>query len=463
MVHFFDIISKVRRTIAAYQMFDPGDKVIVAVSGGADSVCLLDILERLNAELHLQLVVAHLDHGLRPHEDETETRFVRDLAARKGMAFETAKALLLEKPEQASLEERARAARYAFLEEVQAKHKARKIAMGHTLNDQAETVLMRLLRGSGAKGLAGIPPRRGSIVRPLIEVEEPEIRAYLEQQGQEFMTDSSNLETLYLRNKIRLNLLPQLLEYQPRLVRRLGKLAELLQEENAFLEEQAADWIRARISSAADQSAILPLSPFLAAPAILQKHMVRLMIMRVQKNLRRIDLGHIEAIIRLAQGRTRGTRLHLPNGLLVKRSYEKLHFLNRPEPEPALFSFWIPGPGRFEFKQIDRVFNLSEHDTADQKPDETTQTAWLDADKITYPLLIRNFRPGDRFMPLGMSSEKKLKNFFIDLKIPRELRRTTPIILSGRDIIWIGACRIDDRFKITPQTRRVLRIDVSGL
>jgi tRNA(Ile)-lysidine synthase len=461
--HSFDILQKVRRTISLHHMLEPGDKVVVAVSGGADSVCLLDILERLSPELRLQLIVAHLDHGLRPQEDEIETRFVEQLAAQKGAAFETEKAMLLKNLPGVSLEETAREVRYAFLERVKNKHQAQKIALGHQLNDQAETVLMRLLRGSGAKGLSGIPPRRGALIRPLLELETEEIRAYLRERGREFMTDSSNLAPHYLRNKIRLDLLPRLLEYQPRLVKRLGHLSALFQAENSYLEEQAENWIQGHAALTGDQPVTLILAPFLTAPAILQKYIVRLLITRVKKDLRRIHLGHIEAIIRLAQGRTQGTRLHLPNGLLVKRSYEKLLFLNRPEPEPALFSFWIPGPGRFEFKQIDRVFTLSEHDTADQKPDESAQTAWLDADKITYPLLIRNFRPGDRFMPLGMSSEKKLKDFFIDQKIPRELRHTIPIILCGRDIIWIGACRIDDRYKVTEQTRRVLRIDVSGL
>ena len=463
MNHSFDILQKVRRTISLHHLLEPGDKVIVAVSGGADSVCLLDMLERLSPELRLQLIVAHLDHGLRPQEDEIETRFVEQLAAQKGAVFETEKAMLLNDPAGASPEEKAREVRYAFLERVKEKHQAQKIALGHQLNDQAETVLMRLLRGSGAKGLSGIPPRRGAIIRPLLELEAEEIRAYLRDQGREFMMDSSNLAPHYLRNKIRLDLMPRLLEYQPRLVQRLGHLSQLFQVENAYLEEQAENWLQSHAVLEGEQPMTLTLAPFLAAPAILQKYMVRLLIKRVKNDLRRIHLGHIEAVIRLAQEQTRGSRLALPNGILVKKQYRKLIFLNNPDPEPAPFSFLIPGPGRFEFKPIKRIFTVTEHAAGDQNPADSIHTACLDAAKITFPLLVRNFRPGDRFVPLGMSSAKKLKDFFIDQKIPRELRRAIPIILSGRDIIWISAFRLDERFKVTAQTRRVLQINVSGL
>jgi tRNA(Ile)-lysidine synthase len=191
--------------------------------------------------------------------------------------------------------------------------------------------------------------------------------------------------------------------------------------------------------------------------------MVRLLIKRVKNDLRRIHLGHIEAVIRLAQEQTRGNRLALPNGILVKKQYRKLIFLNNPDPEPAPFSFLIPGPGQFEFKPIKRIFTITEHTAGDQNPTDSIHTACLDAAKITFPLLVRNFRPGDRFVPLGMRSTKKLKEFFINQKIPRELRRAIPIILSGRVVVWISDYRIDDRYKVTPQTQKILRIEMAEM
>ena len=235
-----DIVRKVKETIFRYQMVDPGDLCILGVSGGPDSVCLLHILHELRGELEIRLVVAHYDHGLREKEDEAETRFVRRLASSLALPFESEKASLLKEGITSSVEERARNARYAFFESLKDKLCAQKIALGHNLNDQAETVLMRLLRGSGPSGLAGIPPsRENTIIRPLIEIRREEIESYLKSRELTYVIDSSNLQTDYLRNKIRLELLPRLLEYQPRLIDHLGQLASIIWGDNKYLETPA--------------------------------------------------------------------------------------------------------------------------------------------------------------------------------------------------------------------------------
>ncbi|MDP6180938.1 MAG: tRNA lysidine(34) synthetase TilS, partial [Desulfatiglandales bacterium] len=236
-------IKKVKETLSRYGMIDPGDLVIVAVSGGPDSVCLLDILHELKAELAVRLVVAHYNHGLRGGEDESETRFVRHLASAMNFPFETENASFFIEGKTASLEERARNARYEFLERLKGKLHAQKIAMGHHLNDQAETVLMRLLRGSGPSGLAGIPPKRDdTIIRPLIELKREEIDSYVKRRELSYRVDRSNFDTRYLRNKIRLELLPLLLEYQPQFVEHLGQLAVILREDDKYLETEAEKW-----------------------------------------------------------------------------------------------------------------------------------------------------------------------------------------------------------------------------
>lgn len=218
-------IKKVKNTISRYGMIRFGDRVVVAVSGGVDSVCLLDVLDKLRDELGVELFVAHFDHGLRPDDDEAETRFVKSLAASLDLPFETKKAFPSMLTGAGPLEERARNARYRFLEEVKEKFSAQKIAVGHNLNDQAETVFMRLLRGSGTSGLAGIPPvRDGHIIRPLIEISREEILTYIEQRGIKYLTDPSNFKTRFLRNRIRLELLPNLKQIQPRIIELLGRL-----------------------------------------------------------------------------------------------------------------------------------------------------------------------------------------------------------------------------------------------
>ncbi len=193
-------LRKVKATVSRYEMIQPGDLVVVGVSGGPDSVCLLHILQRLKKELEMALLVAHFDHGLRPGEDDSETRFVASLAASMGLPFETEKARSLLRRTAGSLEEAARNARYRYLEKLRKKHDARKIALAHQLNDQAETILMRLLRGSGPSGLGGIPPSRDRvIIRPLIEISRKEIETYIKGQSLSYVTDSSNLQPLFLR------------------------------------------------------------------------------------------------------------------------------------------------------------------------------------------------------------------------------------------------------------------------
>ena len=294
-------LGKVKKTIFQYGMIDPGDLVIVAVSGGPDSVCLLYLLYELRDELKFDLVVAHYDHGLRPDEDESETQFVHRLAESMNLPCETEKAHSLKRAKSASIEEKARDVRYLFLEKVMDKHHAQKIAVGHNLNDQAETVIMRLLRGSGPSGLAGIPPFRDHrIIRPLLEITRKEILSYLESRNISYALDSSNLETRYLRSEIRLKLLPQLLTYQPRLIEHLGELADTLRNESQYLDEQAGEWIMRWAELRPNGDICIPISHFTQLPETLRNRIIRLILKKVKKSLRRIDRVHIIDVYNLA-------------------------------------------------------------------------------------------------------------------------------------------------------------------
>ena len=269
-------LKKVKETILRYGMIDSSDLLIVAVSGGPDSVCLLDILNSIKDESRVKLVVAHYNHGLRQGEDESETRSVRQLATSMNLPFETGKASLLTHENSASIEEKARNARYGFLEGIMNRLHAHKIAMGHNLNDQAETVLMRLFRGSGSSGLAGIPPcRDNAIIRPLIEIKRDEIESYLKEREISYVTDSSNYDTRYLRNRIRLELIPLLLQYQPRLIEHLGQLADMMRGENEFLELLAQDWVEKEAESKTDREIIIPLPVFRDLSQPLRNRVIR--------------------------------------------------------------------------------------------------------------------------------------------------------------------------------------------
>ena len=455
-----ETIRQVRRTITKYNMIGRGDLTVVTVSGGPDSVCLLDILYELKDELAIELVIAHFNHGFRPDEDEAETRFVESLARSYNLSFEEKTANLDIKNENSSFEEVARHARYEFFEEVKERLRAQKVAVGHNLNDQAETVLMRLLRGSGPSGLGGIPPCRDKgIIRPLVEISRDEIESYLDRRGLSYVTDSSNLKTRYLRNKIRLELLPRLKRYQPRIIELLGQTAEIMRNDEAWLEEKAADWVKVKAEKKAETEIHIPLSSFFKLPCAFKNRVVRYAIKIIKGDLRGVSLRHIEAVNRVASGKKPQAQVNLSNGLTVKKIYDKMVFNITEKKEPENFKYFLNGPGTFQLKVLGCAVLLKEiQEQALPEKLRFPWTAFLNADHITYPLILRNFRPGDRFVPLGMTGHKKLKDFFIDLKISSEVRKQIPILTCEKTIIWVCGIRIDDRFKVTPGVKKILKV-----
>jgi tRNA(Ile)-lysidine synthase len=452
-----EIVDKVRKTIAGYGMIQPGETVIVAVSGGPDSVCLLHILYRLREELHMKLVVAHLDHGLRPQEDEAETELVRALSASLNLPFEAEKSVMDLRGAN-SLEEAAREVRYGFLERVRSLHEGQKIAVAHTLNDQAETFLMRLLRGSGPTGLSGIPPVRGGvIIRPLIQVAREEVEAYLTMHGLSYAIDSSNVRTGHLRNRIRLELVPLLLEYQPKLVEHLGETAVQMREEDEILDNLAGEWMEREAEIHAGGGISIAVAPFLALPAALRNVVTRRILRTVRGDLRRIGRVHIRSVEDLARSERAQGSLDLPNGLKLTRTYDRLIYSLRTEQVTPDFSYSVEGPGTLFLREIRMNLTLVEKErTGEPTAPASPWTALLDGDKVRFPLLIRSVRPGDRFVPLGMKGHKKLKDFFVDLKVPLARRRATPLLCVDDIPIWVGGFRIDDRFKVSPSTKRIL-------
>lgn len=442
-------------------MIEPEERILVAVSGGADSVCLLHVLHSLTATLGCELAVAHFDHGLRPAEDPQETAFAASLASSLGVECACGQPEIPLDPGSPSLEERARLARYTFLEETCRRLGTHKIALAHHMNDQAETVLMRLLRGSGAEGLAGMAPVRGGrFIRPLIEVSRAEIEAYLRAKGLPYMSDSSNRSLDPLRNRLRLELIPFLASFQPRIVERLAATAEILRLDHAFLKQCADEWIRERCEHESG-SVKIPRAAFVSLPAGLQNHVIREVLRSAARgSLRRVEIRHIDAV--KAIGAAPGNRgpLHLPNGIRAEANPAYLIVGSRTAvhtgPE---FSYLMQSPGTCALPEAGASLTLRLMPSTDGvELDGVPQREYFDADRIRFPLTVRSIRPGDRFRPLGMSGARKLKDFLIDLKIPRSERARIPLLThrSGSEIVWVCGLRIDDRFKLTTETKRVL-------
>lgn len=454
--------KKALLTILEHRMINSRDTVVVAVSGGADSVCLLKVLFQVRGYLKIDLIVAHFDHGLRPQEDEIETEFVANLAGSLNLPLASDKANSITKVHGTSIEEKAREMRYQFLEKVLDEYHAQKVATGHNMNDQAETVLMHLLRGAGPTGLSGIPPiRQERFIRPLINITSDEIRSYLKQKDMPFMMDSSNLEKRYLRNRIRLELIPFLLNYQPRLIQHLGELASLCRQENQFMEEEAKRGLQMVTLDSSEHSLDLSLPPFKDLSPPLQYRIIRQAIRRIKGNLRRIDAGHIKTIIDLANNIRPQSKTDLPENLIVKKIYERLSFSLGTESETLDFSYDIKDSVRFHVPEINQTLSLEEISRKDfvlYSP--SLDEAFLDLDMLQWPLRVRNFRPGDRFMPLGLDSFKKVKDVFIDNKVPSEQRKKIAILQSGNNIVWLCGIRIDNRYRIKEKTKRILRCKI---
>jgi len=361
-----------------------------------------------------------------------------------------------------SPEEKAREMRYQFFQKAINENHAQKLALGHTMNDQAETVLMHFLRGTGLTGLSGIPPiRQNCFIRPLIDLTRDEINTYLKQNGESFILDSSNLETRYLRNKIRLELLPLLLDYQPKLVEHLGELAFLSRQETQFIDEEATKLLDIITFDSSKHSLVLSLTTFTTLSCSLQYRIIRQAIKKIKGNLRKIDRGHIKTIVDCVNKDKPQIKVNLPENIIVKKIYNRLRFSLGDMIETHNFSYPINNMGRFQIQEINKTISFMEISKNDfMLPNASPQEAFLDLDNLKWPLRARNFRTGDKFIPLGVNGFKKVKDIFIDNKIPSEERIKIPILVSHDDIVWVYGIRIDDRYKIKQKTKRILRCKV---
>jgi tRNA(Ile)-lysidine synthase len=453
------IFSRVKGTIERYQMVEPSDHIGVAVSGGVDSIVLLDILASLRDELHISLTTLHLNHGIRGEEAERDQRFVGALSKEYGLpCFDKVvdcPAYMRERS--LSPQEAARKLRYLFFEEAIQTYSLDKIAMGQTADDQAETVLMRFLTGGGTRGLKGIPPFRGPYVRPLIDVWRDELLEYVKYKGLSFVQDSSNIKTAYLRNRIRHELLPYLTEYNPSIKERLLHLAHVLGADKTYLEA-LADEVFKRIVSG-DEEASIHLPDLLSLPQALQVRVLQHAFTRLTSG-GTLEYPHINSILRMIQGAEGSKRLTLPKGLWAVQVYDTLVLKKEMEsPEGIAEETDLTIPGRTHLDGFDAEIEAV---VLDERiaPRPDPQEAYLDYHQLIFPLRVRSFRPGDSFTPLGMNGKKKLKNFFIDLKIPRSERSKIPLVSSASNICWVAGLRIDERFKIRKGTKKVLRLTI---
>lgn len=461
------LLDKVRQTVEEHRLFERGDKVVVAVSGGPDSTALLLTLAALSPEYDLDLIVAHLNHMFRGEEAEADARWVEDLACRLNLPFvrEDADVPALIRSTGMTVEQAGRVARYRFYERVAHAVGATRVAVGQTLDDQAETVLIHLLRGAGLTGIAGIRPKRqvpyGYVVRPLLNVTRAETEACCAAAGLTPRRDPYNEDLAYLRNRIRHRLLPWLADnINPRIKELLAQAAAIWQEEDNYLADCARTAYR-EVAREEEGALALARERLAALPLALQRRVVRLAYATLSgEDTRDLAFEHTRALLELAAGG--GQALDLPHGVRAERVGTDLVLSQRKEREPVTpFGYSLAVPGVTVIPELGcAVHVIIEGKPAPYPSGSLVASADFDYNEAGPQLFARNRRAGDWFCPRGLKGRKKLSDFFIDAKVPRSERDRVLIIATPDNVIWVVGMREDARYVAGPASTAKVRIEV---
>jgi len=450
------LIVQATDTIKKHSMLKGGETVLVGLSGGPDSVCLLSVLHRLKDVFNLTLHAVYVDHNLRPGETPAEIAYCTKLCHDMKVDFRV-KSIDVKgyvKEHGGNKQEAARDLRYRAFHEAAMEIRADRISLAHNADDQAETVFMRLIRGTGASGLAGMPAKRGPIIRPLLEIERKDIEDFLGSENIRYVVDSSNLQTDYFRNKFRLMIMPEFKKMNPKLIQGMNNTVSILQEEERYLDVIVTKTLMKMISRKADNRLELFLSPMEAMDIVILRRLLRRGLDETE-GLRGISFAHIEDIIRLVREGSSGDRIYLPKGTRVIKDYSLLVITSeRPR---TIAACELDVPGEVAIVGAGVVVKASFEEDGEDFGDGKTSVL-LDAGHMDFPLRIRPRRPGDCFFPFGFGKRKKLQDFFVDEKVPRDERDSIPLVLTGEDILWVAGYRADDRFRVTGSTKKFLRL-----
>ncbi|MCF8067269.1 MAG: tRNA lysidine(34) synthetase TilS [Desulfobacterales bacterium] len=467
------ILQTVEKTIITNKLFQPGDRVLIAVSGGQDSVLLLHVLSALASQLSISPGIAHLNHGIRGQEAKRDSVFVEQLAQRFGMPFFYKKENVEDYSvtHRLSLEEAGRVVRYKFFRQIMTLHGYSRLALGHHADDNSEQVLMYLLRGSGPLGASGIRPvRDGGVVRPLINIYRTDIEAYVRENRLKYVEDTSNLDTRFVRNRVRHELIPLLASgFNKNVKKSLNRFASILSCEDEWIEKIIQPEFDRVIVNKDTGKFQISNDIFKTFHLALKRRILRKIIALVKGDLRRIRFDHIDAIIMQVE-KTGYAEHHLPGQIRVifesqctifQKEKKTLRSVDPVYKENSSYYYTIDLPGTIQIREINATISLSEMEKG-KTPDFSScgkDTVFFDMDAMTFPLIIRTFVPGDRFIPLGMKGSQKVKKYFIDHKVSRLKRATVPIVLSADRIIWVAGHRIDNSVKVNPDTKRILKAE----
>jgi tRNA(Ile)-lysidine synthase len=458
-----DLASTVRETMRRYRMVSTRDTVLVAVSGGPDSVCMLHILLGLREEMEFDVKVAHLDHQFRGEESRRDAEFVAELADRFGVPCfcheENVPRFLMSNA--MSAQDAARILRYQFLVKTSKLEYCQRIATGHNADDQAETVLMRVLRGAGPDGLAGIPPKReGIIIRPILGCWREEIERYLEEHDLPFRIDESNMESKYLRNEIRNDLLPSLERYNPQISRSLVNLGSIMADVSAHFDRLTDAALPEVLKTARVGQFVLDLTRLAGYDEALQRSVFRRAFESLRPDLPPLASYHVEKLLSMLRGGDVGASVELPDRARARIEHGCVVFSHGDGPPIAeQKALETPGTAAFADAGLTVTAELLPRSELGFCPTETSgDVALFDWNELSPPLNIRARREGDRFQPFGMEGTQSVKDFFVNSKIAFSFRPSVPLLCDETGVLWVVGIRRSARAPVTDDTEMVLAV-----
>lgn len=458
--------EKVWDIIDKYNMIEKDDNIVLGLSGGPDSMALLYLLIAIKKKIDFNIIIAHVNHGVRGAEALRDEMFVKETANRLNLPFFSKQVDMIgiAKKEGITAEEAGRKLRYGFFREVIKTCGSGKIAVAHNKKDQAETLLMRIMRGTGVDGLKGMDFQTGDIIRPILDIDRWEIEKYIEDKQIPTVLDKTNLEDIYTRNKIRLELIPYIEKnFNPNIVDTLYRLSENASLDSAFLEEYSIERYSSLIKKTDHDCIILNYEGFKIEDKAIKRRIIRKTILDLLGTIQGIEEIHISSVVELFDRKETGKRINLPASIIARVSYEDLIIeKGKCNGEEAIHnSRYALNLGNNVLKDYGLEIDLEVTEKKDIDFKKTSRNIkYFDYTKIVGGIFIRTRDFGDKFNPFGMKGTKKLKDYFIDEKIPRDLRDKTALLVDGENIIWVIGYRTSESYKVSNNTTKVLKAEI---
>lgn len=458
---------EVLATIREYNLINKNENIVIGVSGGPDSMALLYVLLDIKDKLDFNIHIAHINHGVRGDAATRDQLFVGKIAMGLGLPYYTKNVNMIEygKEKGISAEEAGRELRYGFFREILESCGGGKIAVAHNMNDQAETLIMRFVRGTGIDGLKGMEFIVGDIIRPILSISRKEIEAYIEDNKIETVLDKTNLMPIYTRNKVRLELIPYLEEnFNPNIINTLWRTSRISATDSNFLEKYSKERYNKIVKSEDKNSIILDGMKFAKEDKSIQQRIIRNAILKINKSLQGISEVQISSVLNLFLADETGKECHLSNDIVAKTSYEDFIIERNKTEEEKDYLYDIESKGITNLENLGYSFDIKVIQREELKTiDKSKNVKYFDFDMVKGKLRVRNRKNGDKIMPFGMKGTKKIKDYFIDEKISKELRNKIPLIVDDQNILWVVGYRTNEMYKITTDTKMVLVIKYQKL